>query len=200
MLDRLLTSKLRLTGRNVFLRAPQQGDFDDWAEVRTKSRDFLEPWEPKWPTSPFSRRDFNKTIRRQAGAARARTGFSFFVFSRSGELMGGITLSNIRYGVCQNAEIGYWMGQPFAGHGHMHDAIDTVCDFAFDRLGLHRVQAACIPGNERSERLLKKAGFEREGLLRSYLLIGGAWRDHHLYARLAPDNGRKRTKNEGNGF
>ncbi len=198
MLDRLLISRLRLTGRNVFLRLPQQSDFDEWAELRTKSRDFLEPWEPRWPDPPFSRREFARTVRRHTGDARSRTGFSFFILSSTGTLMGGLTLSNIRYGVCQNGELGYWMGKPFAGNGHMHDALETLCEFAFHQLRLHRIEAACIPGNERSERLLKKAGFEREGLLRSYLLIGGAWRDHHLYARLAPEDGGQKTS-EGSG-
>ncbi|RLQ87465.1 N-acetyltransferase [Notoacmeibacter ruber] len=190
---------MRLRGRNVILRLPRRSDFDEWSELRTRSRAFLEPWEPVWPNPPISRREFAKTVRRQGQDARRKTGFSFFILSAHDELMGGITLSNVRYGVCQNGEIGYWMGEPFAGKGHMHDAIDTLCDFAFRDLNLHRVQAACIPGNERSERLLKKAGFEREGLLRSYLFIGGVWRDHHLYARLCGDDERSRAS-KGSGL
>ncbi|OXS99527.1 hypothetical protein B7H23_15435 [Notoacmeibacter marinus] len=189
MLNRLLQPPLRLKGREVTLRLPQPSDFSDWANLRIQSRAFLEPWEPAWPNPPFSRREFTKTVRRQIGEARAKKSYTFFILSPDETLMGGITLSNIRYGVCQNGEIGYWMGEPFAGKGYMHDAIDTLCEFGFGRLRLHRIQAACIPGNERSERLLKKAGFEREGLLRSYLLIGGAWRDHHLYARLSGEDG-----------
>lgn len=199
MLNRLRPSPTRLVGRKVMLRLPKADDFNEWANLRTRSRAFLEPWEPAWPDLPFSKREFRRTVRRHISEAQQKKAFSFFILSPEETLMGGITLSNIRYGVCQNGEIGYWMGEPFAGKGYMHDAIDTLCDFGFHQLRLHRIQAACIPGNERSERLLKKAGFEREGLLRSYLLIGGAWRDHHLYARLRGDSDRL-GDNQGSGM
>ena len=50
--------------------------------------------------------------------------------------------------------------------------------------GLHRVEAACIPTNNASIRLLEKTGFVREGFAREYLCINGTWQDHLLYARL----------------
>ena len=80
--------------------------------------------------------------------------------------------------------IGYWMGERYAGQGAMFDALQCVIPFAFTTLRLHRLEAACIPSNKRSVRLLEKAGFQREGLLRSYLCINGSWHDHYLYARI----------------
>jgi ribosomal-protein-alanine N-acetyltransferase len=56
-----------------------------------------------------------------------------------------------------------------------------VVEFAFTRLGLHRIEAACVPENEASHRLLLKAGFEAEGRARAYLKIDGRWRDHLLF-------------------
>src|SRR5690606_1446206 len=98
------------------------------------------------------------------------TGISFFVFEKAeGRLAGGISLSNIRHGVAQSASIGYWMGERYAGKGLMHEALRLIIPFAFEQLRLHRLEAACIPSNTRSMRLLEKAGFQREGLLRSYL-------------------------------
>ena len=69
----------------------------------------------------------------------------------------------------------------------MTEAVKLVSHFAFDTLRLHRIEAACIPDNARSIRVLEKAGFRREGLLRSYLRINGIWQDHYLYARIADD-------------
>jgi ribosomal-protein-alanine N-acetyltransferase len=69
----------------------------------------------------------------------------------------------------------------------MSAAVAAVIPFAFGALRLHRVEAACIPTNAASMRLLEKAGFEREGYARQYLCINGAWQDHVLYARLADD-------------
>ena len=96
-------------------------------------------------------------------------------------------MGNIRHGVAQTGHIGYWMGARFAGRGYMVEAARLVVDYAFTALRLHRIEAACIPGNERSIRVLEKAGFKREGLLRSYLRINGVWQDHHLYALIAGD-------------
>ncbi len=124
------------------------------------------------------------------GAATA-----FLIFDReTRELLGGISIGNIRHGVAESANIGYWMGERHAGKGIMVDAVKLVCRYAFNSLRLHRVEAACIPDNLRSVRVLEKAGFQREGLLRSYLRINGEWRDHFLYALLAgelPGEGAK---------
>jgi ribosomal-protein-alanine N-acetyltransferase len=69
----------------------------------------------------------------------------------------------------------------------MTAAVNALVPFTFATLKLHRVEAACIPINIASIRLLEKCGFTREGLAREYLCINGAWQDHLLYARLASD-------------
>ena len=102
--------------------------------------------------------------------------------------MGGLSLTNIRRCVAQSAHVGYWLGERFAGRGLMLEALRLVIPFAFDTLRLHRLEAACIPKNTRSMRLLEKAGFQREGLLRSYLRINGVWQDHYLYALIAGEH------------
>src|SRR5690606_5715640 len=120
------------------------------------------------------------------------TGIAFLIFEKSTrDLAGGISIGNIRRGVAQSAQIGYWMGERFAGHGMMLEALGLVVPFAFDTLRLHRIEAACIPRNNRSSRLLEKAGFQREGLLRSYLRINGSWQDHYLYALIAEEHRAK---------
>ena len=66
----------------------------------------------------------------------------------------------------------------------MTAAVRALLPFAFGALRLHRVEAACIPSNAASVRLLEKTGFTREGYAREYLCINGIWQDHLLYARL----------------
>ncbi len=168
------------------LRMPMGRDYAEWAALRAESRAFLEPWEPRWASDELSHTSFRHRLRRGKHEYEQGTGVPFFIFETAeGRLVGGISLSNIRHGVAQSASIGYWMGERYAGKGLMHDALQQVIPFAFDRLSLHRLEAACIPGNTRSMRLLEKAGFQREGLLRSYLRINGVWQDHHLYALIA---------------
>ena len=111
-----------------------------------------------------------------------------FAFQRdSRRLIGGCNISNVRRGVAQCASLGYWMGQPFAGHGLMKDSVRAVLPFIFEELSLHRLEAACIPTNAASVALLEKSGFIREGYAREYLCINGVWADHLLYARLRGD-------------
>jgi ribosomal-protein-alanine N-acetyltransferase len=65
--------------------------------------------------------------------------------------------------------------------------VSGVVRFAFEELKLHRLEAACMPSNAASIRVLEKNGFQREGLARRYLKINGVWQDHLLYATLADD-------------
>ena len=89
--------------------------------------------------------------------------------------------------VSQAATLGYWMGEPFAGKGYMTRAVRAACVYIFERQGLHRIEAACLPNNEPSKRLLERVGFKQEGYARSYLAINGQWRDHLLFALLESD-------------
>ena len=95
-----------------------------------------------------------------------------------------MTLANVRRGVAQAGSLGYWMGQPFVDRGYMTAAVRAVIPFAFGTLRLHRLEAACIPTNTASIRLLENTGFVREGYARDYLCINGIWQDHLLYGRL----------------
>ncbi len=172
-----------LNGVKVTLRAPKSADYAEWAAIRRESRSFLEPWEPTWARDELERSAFRERLSRYAKERKEGSGHVYFIFLReNGHLAGGITLGHIKRGVAQSGVIGYWMGEKFAGQGYMSEAVDVIKRHAFGPLALHRVEAACIPDNERSVRLLKKAGFELEGRLRSYLKINGRWRDHLLFS------------------
>jgi [ribosomal protein S5]-alanine N-acetyltransferase len=172
-----------LTGPRIIMRAPKSSDFAQWSHLRRESRDFLEPWEPAWARDELERSSFRERMSRYARERRDGSGHVYFIFLiDSGQLAGGITLGHIKRGVAQSGVIGYWMGERFAGQGYMSEAVGVIKRHAFGPLALHRVEAACIPDNERSVRLLKKAGFALEGRLRSYLKINGRWRDHLLFS------------------
>ena len=106
---------------------------------------------------------------------------------RAATLVGGLTLCNVRRGVTQSCTLGYWIGAPHAQKGYMTAAVRAVVPFVFDSLELHRLEAACLPANAASIKLLEKTGFKREGLARRYLRINGVWQDHLLYALLDTD-------------
>ena len=177
-----------LTGEGVLLRMPRRSDFPAWRSLREDSRQFLTPWEPVWSEEELAWPSFRRRIARYNNEARDGSGYSFFIFDEAGvTLLGGVTLGHIRRGVAQAATLGYWMGERFSSKGHMRRAVEAVKLFAFEIEGLHRIEAACLPSNQRSIRLLERAGFSREGYLRAYLKIAGTWEDHCLYALLAEE-------------
>jgi [ribosomal protein S5]-alanine N-acetyltransferase len=181
------TDPHRLIGDRVFLRPPERGDYEAWARLRANSRDFLVPWEPIWPPDALSRASFRARVARYAEDWRTDQAYNFFIFAHDETLVGGIGLSNVRRGVSESASLGYWVGEPFARRGYMTAALPLVIDFAFERLGLHRLEAACLPSNIPSRSLLLKAGFGQEGRAREYLCIAGKWQDHLLFAILRAD-------------
>lgn len=175
-------------GQGLLLRPPRQEDYDAWAELRERSRDFLKPWEPIWPADDLTRAAFRRRIRRYQREIQEDSAYPFFVIREADQtLLGGLTLGMVRRGVSQAATLGYWMGAPHAGRGIMTGAVRLVCGYAFDNLRLRRIEAACVPSNAPSKRLLEKVGFLREGYAREYLCINGIWQDHLLYGLLRGD-------------
>jgi len=179
----------RLTGDRLFLRPPERGDYEAWASLRAGSRDFLAPWEPSWPPDALSRASFRARVARYAEDWRTDQAYNFFIFAPDETLVGGIGLSNIRRGVSETASLGYWVGEPYARQRYMTSALPLVVDFGFERLGLHRLEAACLPSNIPSRSVLTRTGFQQEGYAREYLRIAGKWQDHLLFAILRGDRG-----------
>jgi ribosomal-protein-alanine N-acetyltransferase len=170
------------------LRPPQHADYRGWASLRHASQGFLRPWEPAWAEDHLTRRAFTNRViwaRRSLASGRA---VPLFLFRREDEaLLGAITLDNIRRGPAQAANLGYWIGQPFARCGYMREAIGGVVQYAFATLDLSRIEAACLAENAASRGVLESAGFKYEGVAQSYLQINGRWRNHVLYAQLRAD-------------
>jgi ribosomal-protein-alanine N-acetyltransferase len=177
-----------LKGPRVVLRMPQLTDYPAWSSLRAASRKFLTPWEPLWPPDDLSRASFRARMKRYARDVQEDLAYPFFIFlAHTGALCGGLTLSNIRRGVAQTATLGYWIGEPYARKGLMTEAVGVLMPFVFNQLGVHRLEAACLPHNAASIRLLKACGFTQEGYARQYLRINGEWHDHLLFAILAED-------------
>lgn len=182
--------KVRLDGPRVYLRPPRSRDWKIWATLRGESREFLKPWEPTWPADALTRGAFLRRISRQASDWHGDQGYNLLMFSHVDQAMlGGIGLSNVRRGVAQMASLGYWIGERHARQGYMTEGVVAMLAFAFRHLGLHRVEAVCLPDNEASRRLLATTGFTEEGCARAYLRIDGEWRDHVSYGILREDFG-----------
>lgn len=175
-------------GHGLSLRPPQMADFPQWSALRERSRGFLTPWEPVWPADDLTRAGFRRRLRHYAEDIAADRVYPFLIFrDTDGVLIGGVTLANVRRGIVQAGTLGYWVGEPFSGQGYMTAALRALLPSLFGELHLHRVEAACIPTNAASIRVLGKCGFVREGLARRYLCINGVWQDHLLFGLLQED-------------
>lgn len=176
-----------LTAR-LSLRLPEHRDFREWVKLRHESRAFLSPWEPIWAADHLSRASFTNRVYWSQRAVKNGNAVPLFVFHKeAGQLVGAITLDNIRRGPSQVGTIGYWVGQQYARQGFMSEAIIAMVAHAFGALDLSRVESACLPDNVASRGVLEKAGFKYEGVAQSYIQINGRWRNHVLYAALRGD-------------
>lgn len=183
-----IVAEMVLNGERIFLRLPIERDYPAWVEIRELSRAFLTPWEPSWPADGLTRESFRRRVRRFQRNWSNDAGYSFFIFRQADHaLLGGVNLAHLRRGATQTATLGYWMGAPYAGQGYMREAVQLLFAFAFDTVALHRLEAACLPHNERSRRLLHGLGFREEGFARKYLCIDGVWQDHILFGLLAEE-------------
>lgn len=99
-------------------------------------------------------------------------------------LIGKIKLSNIVYGVFKSAVVGYSIDKDQQGRGYMTRALKLVCRYAFEELGLHRIEASTLKDNLKSQGVLKGCGFERLGVNEKYLYINGRWQDHITFYKV----------------
>ncbi|MFA3917498.1 GNAT family N-acetyltransferase [Ruegeria hyattellae] len=178
----------KLETERLSLRPPIHSDFREWAALRQSSRDFLIPWEPSWAPDHLSRKAFTNRVYWAQRSVASGAAMPLFLFRRSDDrLIGAITLDNIRRGPAQAGTLGYWTGETHARQGYMREAIGAIVHYAFARLDLSRIEAACLPENAASRGLLERSGFKYEGVAQSYLQIDGRWRTHVLYACLRSD-------------
>jgi len=178
-----------LVGRRVRLRPLREEDHEAWSEVRSRCRDWLLPWEPRAAGAPYLSEDRTTFITRCSMRERERqlgTGYGFGIFAM-GRFVGEVNISSVARGAFQNAYVGYWIDQAQAGRGYVPEACVLLFRFAFEEIGLHRLQISIIPRNRPSRRVAQKLWLRGEGIALRYLEIDGRWEDHVRYAITAEE-------------
>jgi [ribosomal protein S5]-alanine N-acetyltransferase len=187
------TVPLELVGWRLRLRTLTEEDYDAWYEVRARCRDWLVPWEPRpagAPPTPEDRASFGVRCAARERERQMGTGYGFGLFVE-GRFAGEITLSSIQRGPFQNAFVGYWVDRSLAGNGLASEATVLLLRFAFEELGLHRVEIAIVPRNTASRRVVEKIDLREEGVALRYLEIDGRWEDHIRFAITAEEWGER---------
>lgn len=177
---------LELPGARVHLRPLTVDDWEAWRGVRIRSRDWLEKWEPlpeAGSPDPVVERE---AFRARCGAWERQRHFDsahgFGLFLPGGRFAGEVSLGNVQRGPFQMGYLGYWIDQPLAGHGYVPEGVVVLLRYAFESLGLHRIEAAIVPRNAASRRVADKVGMRDEGLAVGFLQIRGVYEDHIRYA------------------
>jgi ribosomal-protein-alanine N-acetyltransferase len=169
-----------LTGKRIFLRAPTDKDFAEFARAAKASRKF----HKGLVNPPLTKKDFAEFVARNEKAEN-----EFFLICRvhDNAICGAVNLSQIFRRGFQNAYLGYYLFENFTGEGFMTEAVGLILKFAFKTLKLHRIEANVQPENVASIKVLERSGFTKEGFSRKYLKVDGDWRDHERWAIIIED-------------
>jgi len=177
----------------VTLRPMRVRDEDVWSEIRRRGFAWFSPWDStRPPDSAEQPMSFAQTVRTFAARARRGMMLPWAVEYRPEPsakpvFAGQVTVSGIAYGSACWGQFGYWIDPQWAGRGIIPLAVAMAADHCFDTLGLHRLEAAILPENQKSRAVVTKLGFRDEGLRPRYMYIRGAWRDHEMFVLLAED-------------
>ncbi|MGH3967071.1 MAG: GNAT family N-acetyltransferase [Mycobacterium sp.] len=175
---------LRVGAGVIRLRPVRMRDAAQWSRVRLADRSHLEPWEPSMETDWAVRHTISSwpavcsSLRAEGRNGRMLP----YVIELDGQFCGQLTVGNVTHGALRSAWIGYWVSRSATGGGVATGALALGLDHCFGPVMLHRVEATVRPENVASRAVLAKVGFREEGLLRRYLQVDGAGRDHVLMA------------------
>lgn len=173
---------IKLTSKRIFMRPARMEDWQQWHDVRGSNKDHIQPFEPTWADNALKEDFFERRTYRQAREWQRGSAHAFLIFKNEDEaLIGGMNINNICRGAAQFASLGYWVDQGHEGQGYMAEALALTIEYCFEEVGLHRINASCMPHNTRSHKTLEKAGFKEEGFAEKYIQIDGKWQDHILF-------------------
>lgn len=173
---------MELKTARLTIRAPRRGDGARMAEYYVRNRAFLQPWYPRFRSEDVDPVAWERAIPLIDAERRDGKALRTVLFESSGEVAGVANLTSITSSPGYRATLGYSLAERCQGKGLMREALEALLPAAVERFRLHRVEAAYLPRNARSGRLLEALGFEKEGLAHDYLLIDGRWEDHVLTA------------------
>ncbi len=171
----------------IAVRLVTLDDVAELAALVAANLQFLAPWDPQRPddygTSSVQRRLIAEALDNHRHGRCVP-----LVIAESDRIVGRITVNDIVRGPFQSAHLGYWVSEDRTGRGIGSAAVAATVAGAFGDYGLHRLQAATLVHNVRSQRVLRRNGFALIGRAPDYLQIAGRWQDHLLFQRVAPSS------------
>ena len=177
---------LELVGPRVLLRPLRVEDWAAWREIRERGRDWLEQWEPRLEPGTADPVVDREAFRVRCNAWDRQRNFDaaygFGMYLHDGRLIGEVSLGSVQRGPFQTAYVGYWIDEAHAGRGYVPEGVVVALRYAFDVLALHRIEAAIVPRNTASRKVVEKLELRQEGIAERFLQIQGVYEDHVRYA------------------
>lgn len=172
-----------LSGKNIELKILTPNNAGELLSYYERNEAYLKGFEPKREESFFTldgqKRLLNESYRQFINGSSLNLG----IYKKS-KFIGKIQLSNIVMGVFKSAFVGYSIDKEEQGRGYMKEALRLLVDYAFEEIGLHRIEASTLTDNIKSQRVLLACGFKKLGINEEYLYINGKWCDHATFYKL----------------
>lgn len=172
--------ELAIQGNKISIRVLNSDDARDLLEYYTRNKDFLSKFEPHRDEEFYTVEVQKQSLIENYKEFIKGEGAHFGIY-KAEKMIGRIRIYNIVHGVFKSAFIGYSMDEQYQGNGYMKEAVSLVVTYAYEELGLHRIEATTLVDNEKSQRVLKACGFNELGICKEYLHINGKWRDHVIF-------------------
>ncbi|MFI5776508.1 GNAT family N-acetyltransferase [Nocardia sp. NPDC051570] len=187
-MSRVRLGPARLHGTGVLIRPPRLADYPAWRRIRLRDRALIEPfwysspsnWADRHSETQWLREYLVATIEAYAGHRVAG------VIEIDGRFTGQCELVAVDRR-CGTAELSIWIDSRLARHGFAGLAAGLVLDHGFATLGLERIVAPISPANAGAAHGAQQLGFVREASMARYFDVGGARRDHDLWALTRAD-------------
>lgn len=181
--ENLKPMNIEIKGERITLKLLGPEDAQIMSEYYRRNEEHLKHVEPTREISFYNIKTQKKILEESYRQCIRGTSLDMGIF-KSDTLIGKIKLSNIVYGVFKSAFVGYSIDESYQGKGYMSEALRLICSYAFETMGLHRIEASTLLDNEKSKRVLKACGFEKLGINKSYLYIDGEWKDHVSFYKI----------------
>ncbi|MGB3201316.1 MAG: GNAT family N-acetyltransferase [Nodosilinea sp.] len=185
----MVTKRPELKSQRLLLRLGTTEDIPAIVQYYQLNRVHLEPFEPQRPTNFYTHDFWQSVLAARESEFRSGLAVKLLIFLQAdpNQPIGTINLNTIVRGALYGATLGYSLSAQHQGQGYMTEAGQRLIAYAFEELNLHRMMANYMPHNHRSANVLKRLGFQIEGIARDYLFINGQWQDHVLTSLINPD-------------
>lgn len=181
--DKVKIVQFQLNTTRLTLRNLTPEHTEEMLDYYIRNEEHLRQYEPTRDSSFYTYEGQKEILTESFRQFIDGTSIDLGIF-KDDKLIGKIKLSNIVYGILRSAFVGYSIDKEYQGHGYMKEVLNKVCSYAFEEMGLHRLEASTLLENNRSQSVLNACGFNELGINKKYLYINGEWRDHKIFYKV----------------